>query len=328
MNILVITLSNFGDVILTTPVIMRLVRKFPQARLTVVVGPRAQGVLQRSPDIQKIVIYDKKASLWEKIRFILRLRKTKYDWVVDLRNTAIPFLVSCKKRTPLFRKFVKINMRERHLELLETLLSSSPDSGQNEEGVYPPFRFFNEADEVFTLWAVRTAKVLDERDWIVVAAGAGSARKRWPMRNFKEVIQELHKKTGKKIILVGLLGERLISDHIAEALPGSASVLCGDLTFAETAALISRASLLISNDSANMHLGFELGIPTVGIFGPTDHEQYGHEGPKFRIARGDAQNCTCQSQKIPPAERNCFHGLKPETVVKLSLELLNASPAV
>jgi ADP-heptose:LPS heptosyltransferase len=107
MKILVITLSNFGDVILTTPVIMRLVRKFPEARITVVVGPRAQSVLQRSPDIHKIVVYDKKASLWGKIKFILELRKTKYDWVVDLRNTAIPFLVSCKHRTPLFRKFSK-----------------------------------------------------------------------------------------------------------------------------------------------------------------------------------------------------------------------------
>ena len=59
MNILVVTLSNFGDVILTTPVIMALVRKYPAARITVVVGPRAKSVLQRSPDIHEIVIYDK-----------------------------------------------------------------------------------------------------------------------------------------------------------------------------------------------------------------------------------------------------------------------------
>ncbi|MBI4711388.1 MAG: hypothetical protein HY767_02880, partial [Candidatus Omnitrophica bacterium] len=57
MNILVVTLSNFGDMILTTPVIMALVRKYPEARITVVVGPRARSVLQRSPDIHKIVIY-------------------------------------------------------------------------------------------------------------------------------------------------------------------------------------------------------------------------------------------------------------------------------
>lgn len=328
MKILVITLSNFGDVILTTPVIMKLVRKFPEARITVVVGPRAQSVLQRSPDIHKIVVYDKKASLWGKIKFILELRKSKYDWVVDLRNTAIPFLVSCKNRTPLFRKFSKVNMRDRHLEVLGMLSQKDVRFKEIENEVCPPFRFFNEADEVFALWALRTAKVLEQRGWIIVAAGAGSARKRWPMRNFKEVIKQLHEKTGKKILLVGLLGERLVSNQIAEALPGGTAVLCGDLTLPETAALIARASLLISNDSANMHLGFELGIPTVGIFGPTDHEKYGHEGAKFRIACGDAAQCSCGSHKISPAERNCFHGLTPETVTRLSLELLNGPSAV
>ena len=126
MNILVVTLSNFGDVILTTPVIMALVRKYPEARLTVVVGPRARSVLQRSPDIYKTVIYDKKASLGQKLKFIAELRKVKYDCVVDLRNTVIPFLVSCKKRTPLFRKFTRVNMRDRHLEMLAGVESDIP----------------------------------------------------------------------------------------------------------------------------------------------------------------------------------------------------------
>ena len=143
MNILVVTLSNFGDVILTTPVIMALVEKYPEARITAAVGPRAQSVLQRSPDIHKIVIYDKKASFLKKLKFILELRKAKYDLVVDLRNTAIPFLVSCKKRTPLFRKFTQVNMRDRHLEMLATVEPNIPAPSS--------FHFFNKADEVFAI---------------------------------------------------------------------------------------------------------------------------------------------------------------------------------
>jgi hypothetical protein len=48
---------------------------------------------------------------------------------------------------------------------------------------------------------------------------------------------------------------------------------------------------------------------------------------KFRIAREDASKCSCGSGRLPPAERSCFHGLKPEKVVELSLELLNAPKA-
>lgn len=316
MNILVVTLSNFGDVIMTTPVIMALVKKYPEARITVVVGPRAQSVLQRSPDIHKIVIYDKKASFWKKLKFITELRKTSYDRVIDLRNTAIPFLVSCKKRTPLFRKFTKINMRDRHLEMLAMV-----EAGMS---ALLPFRFFNQADEVFAMRALEVAGVPEKDGWILVAAGAASERKRWPVRYFKEVIRTLHKKTGKKALLVGTLNERPVADSIRAELPGIVNVLCGDLVLPETAALIAKASLVIANDSAIMHLGFELGIPTVGIFGPTDHEKYGHEGPKSRIAREEAKNCPCGSDKLPRAERSCFHGLKPEKVIRLSLELLNA----
>jgi len=316
MNILVVTLSNFGDVILTTPVIMALVQKHPEARITVVVGPRARSVLQRSPDIHKIVIYDKKAGFWGKLKFIGELRKARYDRVVDLRNTAIPFLVSCKKRTPLLRKFTKVNMRDRHLEMFSAVESHVPTP--------PPFHFFNKADEVFALRALDATGISEKRGWIMVAAGAASERKRWPVRYFKEVIRTLHERTGKKILLVGTLDERPVADSIRAELPEIVGVLCGDLVLPETAALIASASLVVANDSAIMHLGFELGTPTVGIFGPTDHEKYGHAGPKFRIARGEAEACNCGSEKLPRAERSCFHGLKPEKVIRLSLELLNA----
>lgn len=328
MNILVVTLSNFGDVILTTPVIMALARKYPGARLTVVVGPRAQAVLQRSPAIHKIVIYDKKAALLEKLKFILELRKARYDLVIDLRNTAIPFLVSCKKRTPLFRKFTQVNMRDRHLEMLAMTAerAAGPSlAGAKNGSLANPFCFFNEVDDAFALKTLEIDKVLELRDWIVVAPGAASERKRWPAEYFTKVIRHLHEKTGKKVLLVGVLSERPVAESIAEALPGITSVFCGDLMLPETAALISRASLLIANDSAAMHLGFELGTPTVGIFGPTDHEKYGHEGPRFRVARGDSAQCFCESHKLHPAKRSCFHGLKPEKVIELSLELLNAA---
>lgn len=317
MNILVVTLSNFGDVIMTTPVITALVRKYPEARITVVVGPRARSVLQRSSEIHKIVIYDKKASFWQKLKFILELQKVKYDRVVDLRNTVIPFLVFCKKRTPLFRKFTKVNMRDRHLEMLATVESDIPAPS--------PFRFSNKADEVFAMRALEVAGIAEKRGWILVAAGAASERKRWPVEYFTEVIRALHERTGKKILLVGTLNERPVADSIRAELPGVVGVLCGDLVMPETASLIANASLVVANDSAIMHLGFELGTPTVGIFGPTDHEKYGHEGPKFRVAREAAQACPCGSDQLPRAERSCFHGLKPEKVIALSLELLNAA---
>jgi ADP-heptose:LPS heptosyltransferase len=263
------------------------------------------------------VIYDKKASFWEKLKFIAELRRVKYDRVVDLRNTAIPFLVSCGKRTPLFRKFKKVNMRDRHLEVLSAVEREIPQSSA--------FQFFNKADEVFAMRTLGVANIQEKKGWLLVAAGAASERKRWAVQHFTEVIRTLHQRTGKKVLLVGTLEERPVAENIAAELPDVVGVVCGDLILSETAVLVANAALVIANDSAIMHLGFELGTPTVGIFGPTDHEKYGHEGPKFRIARGDAAQCSCGSHKLLRAERSCFHGLGPEKVIELSMELLSDS---
>ncbi len=315
MNILVVTLSNLGDVIMTTPVMMELLVRFPGARLTAVVGPRAKCVLEKSADIHRIVVYDKKADLFSKWLFLRELRRERYDWVVDLRNTAIPFLVSGKKRSSLFRKFTKVNMRERHLEILEMMGMKL--------GNPPPFRFFDQADENACLEKVASQGVPEKNGWILVAPGAASEKKRWPVEHFREVIRTLALRTGKKIFLIGSRDERPIAEAVAREMPGAVRVLCGSMTLAETAALISRAALVIANDSAIMHLGFELGIPTVGVFGPTDHEKYGHAGPAFRIAREDGDSCSCNSRELPYAARTCFHGLKPEKVLMRASELLN-----
>jgi ADP-heptose:LPS heptosyltransferase len=248
---------------------------------------------------------------------------------VDLRNTAIPFLVPCKKRSPLFRKFTKINMRERHLEVLEMMGVKTP----------PPasFQFFDEKDETSCLAKLKEKGIGDKHGWVLVAPGAASGRKRWPADSFREVTKELLKKTGKKVMLVGSKDERPIAEEVNQGIqpPCKAGeprldsrsgpaclVLCGEMSLSETAFLISRAALVIANDSAIMHLGFEAATPTVGLFGPTNHSKYGHEGRYFRIAREDASKCNCRSEELPYAERSCFHGLAPTRVTELCLELL------
>lgn len=313
-SILVVTLSNIGDVVMTTPVITALSGRFPEARITVVVGPKAKSILEKNKIISRIVVYDKKADLFWKWDFLKELWKDKYDWAVDLRNTAIPFLVGGKKRSPLFRKFTKVNMRERHLELL-TMMGL-------EAGSAARFRFFDQEDELHCLTKLKNKGIPDESDWILVAPGAASGRKRWAADSFCELVRELSIRTGKKVFLIGSGDERPIAEEISKRIPLSCLVLCGELSLSETSFLISRASLVVANDSAIMHLGFEIGAPTVGLFGPTDHEKYGHEGKYFRIAREDAAKCGCNSDQLPYAERSCFHGLMPEKVLALCSELL------
>ncbi|HPF58093.1 MAG TPA: glycosyltransferase family 9 protein [Candidatus Competibacteraceae bacterium] len=314
-QILVVTLSNLGDVIMTTPVIMALATQFPSAKLTVLAGPKASALLEKSPHIHRVVVYDKKASWREKGRLLRELRKDRYDYAVDLRNTPIPWLLRCDEHSPLFRHFRKTNMRERHWEILEMMGFDFPNP--------PVFQFFDEVNERTALEKLQARGIPGTNGWIVVAPGAASEKKRWPVESFQAVLSALAARTTRAIVLVGAPDERPITEAVARGLSGTAAILCGETTINETAALLSKAALVLANDSAIMHLGFELGAPAVGIFGPTDHEKYGHAGQRFRIAFADASTCSCNTRQLPYHERSCFHGLQTEKVLQLCWELLD-----
>ena len=138
-EILIVSLSNIGDVVLTTPVITALRGHFPEAKITVVVGERAVSLLEGSRLIDRLVIYRKKSSLFSKLGFLAELLKRRYDLVVDLRHTLIPFLVSARRRSPVLRRSRALSMREKHLEVLKKMGFEIPD--------LPCFDFFSAAEK-------------------------------------------------------------------------------------------------------------------------------------------------------------------------------------
>ena len=98
-RILFISLSNVGDIILTTPVLKVLSENFPEARLDVMVGPRGGELFKNHPAIFKVIIYDKHVPVGNKQRLIRKLRKVKYDLIVDMRNSLFPILLGARYRT-------------------------------------------------------------------------------------------------------------------------------------------------------------------------------------------------------------------------------------
>src|SRR3989338_3722345 len=128
-KILVITLSNIGDVVLTCPVIDILKDIFPANKISIVVGPKAESLFAGNPNLDKIFIFDKRAS-WDKaIELVCILGKEKFDLAVDLRNTAIPFLIFAKHTTsPFDPREVNRHMKEKHLNRLRKVLDFKGDS--------------------------------------------------------------------------------------------------------------------------------------------------------------------------------------------------------
>ncbi len=307
-HVLVVTLSNIGDVILTTPVMTSLLKQYPGASLTVVCGPKAAPILQGSRAIDRLVIYDKKAALGEKIKMIRELRDRKYEAAVDLRNTAIPFLVSAKKKSPLFRKFNETRMRARHLEVLKMTGVEARD--QND------FDFFGDSDLLRVLNKLKYKSVPSEKDWILVSPVAASSAKTWALEKFQVTVNRLLAASSAEILIVGDASGAEAGRKLAAAAPGRVFNLAGETSLRELAALMSRARLVVANDSAVMHLGYEMDRPVVAVFGPTDSEKYGHSGPLFKLVQQDGVCSPCEKNQC------CFQTLDPERVFQACRELL------
>jgi ADP-heptose:LPS heptosyltransferase len=270
-RILVITLSNIGDIVLTTPVIKTLSREFPGSRIDVMVGPNGKDIFDKDPRIFKLVIYDKHVSLAEKRRLQLKLRKLKYDLVVDLRNTVFPLLLAPKYRTSPIQSFPKniVHKREKHL----FRLTPFGIKDLNEK----PYIYITKEDEKYIDNLIKVNALTEPI--VVVNSGAKSHLKRWTVEGFAEVCDGLAAECAASIVLVGVGPD---DKEIAAAVAGKMKNKCHNFVdktnIRQLASLLKRSSLLITNDSAPMHLGCAVGAKVLAIFGPTDPRKYGPIG--------------------------------------------------
>ena len=318
-RILVVTLNNIGDVILTTSVISLLREHFPSSHLAVLVGPKAVDVLNKSETVDQIFIYNKQTSWFEKLKLVFRLRKEKFDLVIDLKNTAIPFLIGARYRTPigLDRSFPR--MRDQHISRLKFLM---PVTFREENR----FNFFSKEVEKSALEKLRqNLKTETDRDFVMLAPGARMALKRWNLSGFAQVASHFLK-NGKAVVLVGGREEAELGKDLARSIDAPVVNLIDALTLREFSALIRHASLIVANDSAPMHLAFELGRPVVGLFGPTNEIKCGREGAKFRAVRlADLDCAPCELTRCFRDHRICLDDLSASSVICACEELLNGS---
>lgn len=298
MKILFITLSNIGDCVLTLPVLDVLIDKYPDAEFSVVTSLRAKEVFEANSFVKKIIIYDKKNPLKEKIEFIRQLCRENYDLVLDLRHTILPFILKAKRLNRLFSPPKNIlHMKDRHL------LKISSGGGYAFGGKR---HFFMNAKNEYA----------SSKDYIVVAPGAKSHLKRWSRDGFAQVCDRVIQENGLSIILVGDSDDKAIVDEIISKMVNPAINLAGKTSLAELAVLLKGAKLVISTDSACMHLASYLNRPITAIFGPTSDKKYGPWSENNGIVKKEVFCRPCENAQCRFGTLDCMKLIKVEDVLR------------
>ena len=271
MRVLFVTSTRIGDAVLSTGLLDHLLRTHPEARFTIACGPVAEGVFARMPRRDATIVLAKRSLSAHWLDLWRRVVGTRWDLVVDLRGSALSWLVPTRRRA-VMRGGRRRGHRIGHIA--GTLGLSPPPS---------PVAWTAPEDEA------RAAALLGPEDGPILALGptANWAGKVWPPERFEALAALLTAPDGPlpgaRVVLLGGPGaqERAMAAPLVAALPGALDLI-GTLSLPEAVAVLRRCALFVGNDSGLMHLSAAAGTPTLGLFGPTPAEEY---APVGRAAR-------------------------------------------
>jgi heptosyltransferase-2 len=313
-------------VVLTTPLLSVLAER--HGPVDVVTTPAAGSLLETHPAVRSVIRYDKHgrdrgvSGLWKLSR---ELRSRRYGVVYlphrSFRSAVLALLAGAQERTGFAGTAAAISYtrrvpRPREGHEVERLLALSPGSGQAAQvslGLTPDDR--HEADR----WLERHAIA---PGFIAVAPGSIWGTKRWPY------YADLVKRLARPCVVIGSAADCDLADSIVTAAPTRAVSAAGALGLRAAASLISRAAVLVTNDSAPLHLATAVGTPVVSVFGPTVPAfGFGPRGPGDLTLGVETLACRpCSKhgpETCPLGHHRCMRDLSVETVAEAVTAVLS-----
>ena len=336
-KILVIQTAFIGDAILTLPLIQALKIHYPKSSIDVVVAPRTAEIFVHHPAISNIIQYDKRGrdkGIKGLRRMRNELRTANYDLILvphrSLRSAFLTWLLhpslsigfDTSAGRWLFKRIVRYNPSFHEIERNLSLLSSLklPIVAAELPRLYPSNQDVQILDSIMS-----ADKVNSYKNIIALAPGTIWNTKRWPADRFAAVCQRVASEN-IAIVLLGGKEDEALCRHVTEiAQRKNVFNAAGKLTLLQSAELIRRCKVLVSNDSAPMHIAVAMGTPVVAIFGATiPGFGFAPRGPRDIVVETNGlkcRPCSIHGGKTCPIKTfECMMAIDPEVVVsKLKL---------
>jgi ADP-heptose:LPS heptosyltransferase len=312
MRLLFITATRIGDAVLSSGLLGHLLERHPGARVTVAAGRAAAPLFAALPGLDRVLSIDKRPykghwlGLWTATAF------RRWDLVVDLRASAIAYLVPARRRVTAGKR----DDTRHRVEELAALLNLDP----------PP------APRV---WLAPEHEAAAERlvpagtPVLAIGPAANWTGKQWPATRFAEVVQRLTGSggalAGARVAVLAAGPERDQAQPVIEALPAARVLdLVGAVDLLTAAACLRRCRAFLGNDSGLMHLAAAAETPTLGLFGPSHTRRYRPWSPKAAFLRTPESYDTLVRRVVAPGQiqGTLMDGLTVEAVLAAAEDLL------
>lgn len=333
MNILLVQTSFLGDTILSTPVITALKLKHPNSKIFMMTTPLAKELVRRDPDLSGVITFDKRGSergLKGIRRKARELSEMNFSRVYSLHRSArtavtlalsgIPERVGFREASLSFLFTEKRTRTGRGHEVLRNLsiLDDDPNSYANScpIRIVPP-TFAELSDSAKAL-----SKSLDK--YAVIFPGSEWKTKMWKSEGYREVLLNLERK-GWSTLLLGSPKERAICEAVRGG--SKAQNRAGDFSLSESLYFVSRAGLVVCNDSMALHLASAFKVPCVSVFCATSPEfGFGPWQNRAKVVEKTGLSCKpCRrhgSPSCPNGTERCMRDLSSTEVISAIGEVI------
>ncbi len=330
MNVLVIQTAFLGDVILTLPLVQAIRSLNQTTGVHMMVLPGASNVVSGCPAVDSTIVFDKKGAqrgIRELVRLGRRIRAMRFDAVVtphrSLRTALLTLMSGAPVRIGFDRSALpsvftttvtfsdKIHEADRNLQLLRGLGVDPP--AKERPRIVPHDLDKRRVDEFIRDNGLTNAPL------IAIAPGSVWYTKRWPPEHYAGLVRILESKGFACVILGGSEDGGLAGEILSASSSGRSVSAAGKFTLLQSAELIGRAQVLVTNDSAPLHLGVSMGTPVAAIFGPTVPEfgfaPYGPDDVIIQRENLECRPCTKHGgPSCPIGTFECMLSVSPESV--------------
>ncbi|MBI3208333.1 MAG: lipopolysaccharide heptosyltransferase II [Candidatus Solibacter usitatus] len=331
-RILVRATNWVGDAVMSLPALRAIRTHYPQAHISVLALDWVADLYGRESFADEVIPYTARrgAGDWSgKWRLACDLRRRKFDGAILLQNAFEAALVVWMAGIPIRAGYARDG---RGMLLTHGVAVPRKGSIPRHQSFYylEMLRQLGVVDRLPEEAFIRLEGVQAKHDAanpvIGVSPGAayGSA-KRWLPERFAAAAVSIAKQRGCAVALFGAESEREICDMVArdvEKAGVEAVNFAGRTSLREFIEQTASCALMLTNDSGAMHIASALGVPTVTVFGATDHIATGPTGPLARIIREPIDCSPCLKRECPLGHHRCMELISSDRVAATALELL------
>ncbi len=296
-SFLAIRLSSLGDIIHALPAVCTLAQSAPEVAVDWMVEARYSVLLRGNGILRRLIEVDTlgtREKLWSPrgmaslMRSLSVLRQERYDAVIDfqgLLKSAI--LARCARagelvgfaekwlREPIAESFYTLPVRPHQARhVIEMNLALVEPWGAKTTGWQFPLPDYPDAREGME----KKLRAAEMQEFLIVNPGGGWAAKRWAAEKYAELLDRLSQSSELPAVVTYGPGEEPLAQRVLEQ-THRARVICFPTDIPQFMALARRAKLFVGTDTGPLHICTALGIPVVGIYGPTDPTRNGPFSP-------------------------------------------------